>query len=149
MVLTKLPMLTRYTACWPYQRSLGSPVPIAWCTIPAALLEMLRDSSHPVNKLARGSAHGAASHSAIGSIAESLKDRLAKICLGECSEMKWLWTCGSWHSKTGIQGCSASVGLAHAKIAEDYHQEAESVRTRYLVDERLGKVSKHPGQDHG
>ena len=31
--LTKLPMLSRYTACCPYQRSLMSPV--AWCTIPA------------------------------------------------------------------------------------------------------------------
>lgn len=35
LLLTKLPMLTRYTACWPYHFSLGSPMSIARCTIPA------------------------------------------------------------------------------------------------------------------
>ena len=28
-------------------------------------------------------------------------------------------------------------------------QGSRRLRTWYLVDERLGKVTKHPGQDHG
>ena len=92
MVLTKLPMLTRYTACWPYQRSLGSPVPVARCTIPVP-----PKSAQDVTKL---------------------KENLCR-------------------------------GLDGSNLTTHCHQNEKRVRTWYLVDEGLGKVAKHPGQDHG